>query len=200
MKYLLIPLFLIVLASTAFAASLNSEITPQNPAPGSDVKLVLKTAEVPNAKWFVAYDIAMQGGCVRKENSEAEISGFLLDEVSADQTKEYNIKMPDTGGPCTFNIEYQFTGSEPGVIELTTSAAAATPTPEIQPAVEPVSQPTTQSTEIVQSAQQAATKEPTDINKVILIIGSILLILLLIFFILFNRRKKRLLKNPSANR
>jgi len=140
MKYLMIPLFLVILSATALAASLDASVNPKSVAPGSDMKLTIKTVGVPNGKWFVAYDITLGGGCVRKENSQTIIKDFLLDEVSADQTKDYNIKAPSTEGSCTFNVKYQFTGSSEQTINFNSEIKApkapepkkeVTPTPKI---------------------------------------------------------------------
>lgn len=172
MKYLLIPLFLIVFATTAFAASLDAVISPTTAAPGSDLKLTIKTADVPNSKWFVAFDVTLEGGCVRTENSQATISDFMLDEVSADQTKEYNIKAPLTEGSCTCDIEYQFTDASKETMQLTA---------EIK---EPVTQAQTQP-EITPPAEL----EPAN-YKGWTIAGAVVVICLIIFFSPKHKTKK----------
>ena len=140
MKYLLIPLFLIVFTTTAFAASLDAVISPTTAAPGSNLKLTIKTIDVPNSKWFVAFDVTLSG-CIRKENSQTTINDFMLDEVNADQTKEYNLQASSTEGVCTLDIKYQFTGDAEETIKITAEikaheAEVTPPTPEITPPAE----------------------------------------------------------------
>ncbi|MBU0627989.1 MAG: hypothetical protein KKC75_02275 [Nanoarchaeota archaeon] len=172
----LIPLFLVVLATTAIAASLDVSVNPSTAAPGSDLKLTLKTSGVPDGKWFVAYDVTLGGGCVRKENSQKAISDFMLDEVSADQTKEYNIKAPSADGICSVSVKYTYTGDS----EKTASATATIKTPAAQPtsAAPPTPEPISQ-----EPVEEKGGMSP-------LLIGGIIVLIAIIAAIIMMRKKK----------
>ena len=174
----LLPLFLVVLATTAIAATLDVSMNPTEAAPGSDLKLTVKTSGVPNDKWFVAYDIALGGGCVRKENSQNTISDFMLDEVSADQTKNYNIKAPSADGSCSVNVAYTFTGES----EKTATATAAIKTPEAAPPAETTPPPA----ETTPPAEEEATGMPT---SGIVIVVAIIIVGLIIFLVMKKKKK-----------
>jgi hypothetical protein len=187
MKCLLIPLFLVMLTTTIMAATLEATISPTTVAPGNDLKLILTTKDVPNGKWFVAYDVTLNGGCTRKENNQATISDFMLDEVNVDQTKEYNIKTPSTEGTCSISVDYQYTGSNP----RTTKIIAEITQPEPQTVTEPVAPPQQQQPPAEpapqQPAQQPVTSQPEETSSsgatVAIIIAVIIIIGLIIYFV-----------------
>lgn len=181
-KYLLIPLFLIVFATTVIAASIDVSINPTTATPGSDLKLTVKTSDVPDGKWAVAYEVDIKGGCTR--GGKTKISGFTLNDVGEDKTDEYTIKAPSTEGACTFDIEYQFANGNPKTTKLTAEiktpepAQPTTPQQPQQPAEPPQQEPRQP---VVETEPQEGGMSNTGIA--VLIIAIVIIIGIVIYFV-----------------
>ena len=168
----LIPLFLILLTTTALAATLTATVSPSTAEPNSNLKLTVKTSGVPDGKWAVTYDVKISGGCTR--SGKTVISGFTLNDVGEDKSDDYTITAPASDATCKFDVTYEFT-------EDTAKATSATATIKTsEPTATPVSEPT--------PTPKPVEIEPTGGNVGWIVVVAVVIIGLVVFFLMKKKK------------
>jgi len=92
--------------------------TPLKVTQGNTFTVNLRSSVTVGGTWFLAYDLSLSGGCVRKENNQTTIKDFMQGAEKGEQSKEYYM-LAQSSGSCSVKVSYQYSGESINSLERT---------------------------------------------------------------------------------